>query len=301
VTQSIEDIAESDRKLVRVTCEGLPDDFSVEAYSNGFRWKGYATPLFAMEAGLALCKVVPEKLSYDASRRAFRYIDIDADHPEVEWIEPEKYDIGGALVELFMIGENWCWELADDCNAGTAALDLAQFQSEAIAAAAALDALYPFLHIEIHMRDDTGRLFEWPRIGYINGGQFISGTDAAAESNMTPVDAVYLDFVNGENGTLAWLADMHACFAKKDGAPVWDPSSLDCCVWTLQEWAQIDTGDVAGLFFGGTENGQEWADWWPKATPSEKRSKLLEYLRYESQHEPEERLREYRRADYNGA
>lgn len=180
-------------------------------------------------------------------------------------------------------------------------LGLTQFQSEAIASAAALDALYPFLQIEIHMRDDKGRSFEWPRVGYINGGQFISGTDAAAESNMTPIDAVFLDFLNCEDGTLAWLANMHECVAKKDGAPAWDPNSLDCCAWTLQEWAQIDAGDVAGVFFGGTKGGREWADWWTTATSSERRTKLGEYLRYESQHEPEERRREYRRADHNDA
>lgn len=57
MTQSTEVIVASDRKLVRVTCEGLPDDFSVEAYSNGSHWNGFATPMFALEAGLALCKV----------------------------------------------------------------------------------------------------------------------------------------------------------------------------------------------------------------------------------------------------
>ena len=103
-------VALRQERLVRVTCDGLPEGFSVKAFWNGMRWNGFVTPLFTLEAAKTLCAVLPE-LSYDAQRHALLYVDVPADALSHKWIHPTQHVIEGNSVELFLIGDSWCWEL----------------------------------------------------------------------------------------------------------------------------------------------------------------------------------------------
>lgn len=165
---SSDTIISLNQQLVRVTCEGLPDDFSVDAYWDGSHWNHFLAPLFTLEGGKQLCAVLPEELSYDASRHAFRYEDKHADEPEVLWVHPRTYRIDNELVELFVLGDSWCWELADaehyaaaPRNGGATVEDLTRFH-----------ARYPNVQFRIAIHDN-GCGDSLPRLIFTHDGEDI--------------------------------------------------------------------------------------------------------------------------------
>jgi len=194
-------IVSPNQKLVRVTCEGLPDDFSVDAYWDGSLWNHFVTPLFTLEGGKHLCDALPGELSYDASRHAFRYQDKHADEPEVLWIHPRTHQIGNELVELFVLGDSWCWELAEELN------DVGASKSggATIEDLVRLHARYPSVEFRIVMHDDgSGDLS--PRLTFTQSGMEIfnplcdatlcNGVDPAVEYGLLLEDAEAIAAIN---------------------------------------------------------------------------------------------------------
>ena len=100
--------------LVRVTGDWLPETFAAEAYTDGQRWNGWATPRFLLANAKELMTETPN-LRYDEHRDVF--IATMEGYPAGEDEEvygAETVDIGGTPTKVYAIGAfSWCWELAD--------------------------------------------------------------------------------------------------------------------------------------------------------------------------------------------
>lgn len=151
--------------------------------------------------------------------------------------------------------------------------------------------LYPVLCMEIHTRAHVPPAFKWPHVGFIYGGDFIDSDEACSLGCMPAVDAVLLDVLNHEDGSLARLEP----FRDDPATTLIHSPDLNAVLRVVQRWAQIRSGDVAALFFGDDSDDQ-----WRKAGPADRRACLLAYLTFESEHVSEEDKRIYERTDAKG-
>lgn len=95
-------------RRVRVTGSWLPDDAFVWAYWNGSMWNGFAVPLFTRQDAISLCAVMPG-LVYVEARHAFLF----DENGEAEWFHAGPQLVDGQQLQLYSLGESWCWELVD--------------------------------------------------------------------------------------------------------------------------------------------------------------------------------------------
>ncbi|WP_020201337.1 hypothetical protein [Cupriavidus sp. WS] len=95
-------------RRVYVTGDWLPDDFAIGAYWDGALWNGFPVPLFSLEDGMALCAAMPS-LAFDEVAQVFRM----EDGEDQLWCPQVARVIDGRAVDLYLIGDSWCWQLAE--------------------------------------------------------------------------------------------------------------------------------------------------------------------------------------------
>lgn len=96
--------------LVNITADWLPDEVTLQAYSDGTRWNGWAMPCFTREVALQLTALMPI-VRYDEARDAF-VATIDED--EEELFRSRVVRVGNQEVITYPIGSgSWCWEELD--------------------------------------------------------------------------------------------------------------------------------------------------------------------------------------------
>ncbi|MEM5433572.1 hypothetical protein CBM2626_U50017 [Cupriavidus taiwanensis] len=95
-------------RRVCVTGSWLPDHAFVWAYWNGTMWNGFAVPMFTSQDACNLCAVMPS-LVYVEARQAFLF----EEGGETEWFHAAAQLVDGELLQLYSLGESWCWQLVD--------------------------------------------------------------------------------------------------------------------------------------------------------------------------------------------
>ncbi len=98
-------------RFVRVTGDWLPDDLAIDAYWSGLRWNGFVTPLFTLAAARILCEHVP----------CLEYVERDAsflltDEYGTTRTTSKSYIVGGEALQLYGVGDSWCWRLVEDAD-----------------------------------------------------------------------------------------------------------------------------------------------------------------------------------------
>jgi len=108
---SLIDHTESTYRRVNVTGDWLPQELVFGAYWDGSRWNGFPVPMFALEDGKALCAEMPG-LTFVEHMQAFC---IQEGDDEV-WCHSVQSIVNGRPMDLYLIGDSWCWELAEECE-----------------------------------------------------------------------------------------------------------------------------------------------------------------------------------------
>ncbi|MCY1197501.1 hypothetical protein D9M68_152340 [compost metagenome] len=93
---------------IRVAGDWLPDDFAVDAYWNGVSWNGFVVPLLTLASAQQLCKSMPT-LEFVERDQSFL---LSEEHGVVS-IEGRPYCVGGVSLNLYAIGDSWCWRHAE--------------------------------------------------------------------------------------------------------------------------------------------------------------------------------------------
>lgn len=98
-------------RLADISAEWLDPSVKLKAYTNGYRWNGWATPHFTLEQAAEVQKHMPG-LQYDAEKDAFVFPDENEDEP---WVfESETIIVDGQDIKVYGIGSgSWCWTLED--------------------------------------------------------------------------------------------------------------------------------------------------------------------------------------------
>lgn len=100
-------------RSVRVAGAWLPDGLAIDAYWSGLRWNGFVTPLFTLAGARMLCEHMAS-LQYVDSDGSFLLTDEHGTTP----ISPNPHIVGGEALQLYGIGDSWCWSLVEDADAG---------------------------------------------------------------------------------------------------------------------------------------------------------------------------------------
>jgi len=120
--------------------------------------------------------------------------------------------------------------------------------------------------MQMHTCTLAGVPFTEPRIGFIDGGDFIDQREALARDLMTPADAALLECLNYPDNCIT------------DAMP---HDGLDDAVRIVQDSSLINTGDVAGLFCGGDFGGMDAESYWLNASDAQRKAFLFAYLAFE--------------------
>ena len=97
-----------------VSVDGVESMF--RAYSNGYRWNGWAIPLFEKEQLLEIVALFKHSLCFGQAQyvKFNEVLDASAwyDESEEEWISGAVQEIetaDGDTVEVYPLGDGWCW------------------------------------------------------------------------------------------------------------------------------------------------------------------------------------------------
>lgn len=97
-------------KQVRVSGDWMPDDTSLEAYSTGQRWNGWAMPYFTLENGKRVMEFIPD-LRYVEQEDAFFWHLEGTDSEDDERYGPTTITVDGVQVKTYALGAgSWCWD-----------------------------------------------------------------------------------------------------------------------------------------------------------------------------------------------
>lgn len=99
-------------RAARFTADWLPDDVSVEGFTNGMRWNGWGMPMFTLEAAQALIPHMPG-LEHDAATDSFVMKQPDDEPGEHEVFTAQTINVDGKDIKVYAIGAgSWCWDPA---------------------------------------------------------------------------------------------------------------------------------------------------------------------------------------------
>lgn len=97
--------------LTPISADWLDENVRLQAYTNGYRWNGWAQPYFTLEQAKVLQEHMPA-LQYSSEEDVFLMPDDNEDEP---WrFAPETIQVSGEAIKVYGIGAGaWCWT-ADD-------------------------------------------------------------------------------------------------------------------------------------------------------------------------------------------
>ncbi|MGC8213069.1 hypothetical protein ACP2WR_24855 [Ralstonia pseudosolanacearum] len=89
-----------------VTGEWFADGAKVLAYTNGLLWNGWQQPFFPKSSAIQVALLMPGEVVFDDACGVVRVAGEDG---ESTVFEMQHIEVDGQRVEVYVIGDGWCW------------------------------------------------------------------------------------------------------------------------------------------------------------------------------------------------